>query len=175
MHKQTLESTKQLYYLQIFYFTCQTTKTFQEHWQNVIWHVFSIMVNTINQHQCSHPYSRELFSALPTDAFWHPTLLWGWGGQKSKKAQHTEETSCAVRKNFRGSKQPGRSKNQKGLRGVTTKSLTSQRWIYRHLWTDFVSPACRWKKKAADLVHSFVSSVIFPVVISCAFYALKYV
>ena len=71
------------------------------------------MVNTINQHRCSHPFSREFFLALPTDAFWHPTLVWGWGakiqesaayrgnklwGQKSKKAQHTEETSCAVRK-----------------------------------------------------------------------------
>ena len=57
------------------------------------------MVNTINQHQCSHPYSRELFSALPTDAFWHPTLLWGWGGAKiQESAAYRGNKLCCTQK-----------------------------------------------------------------------------
>jgi hypothetical protein len=43
----------------------------------------------------------------------HPLIEQGEGGQKSKKAQHTKQTSCAVHKNFRGSKQPGRSRNKR--------------------------------------------------------------
>ena len=150
----------------------------QDVWRTVIkssFDMFFFMVNTINRQRCSHPFSRGIFLGPPYWCLWHPTL-WsnkGKGGKKSKKAQHTKETSCAV--HIPRIQTTRKIKKQKSLIGITTKSLTSQLWICCHLWTDFISPACRWKKESGWPVHSFLSIVIFPVLISCAFYALIYI